>query len=153
MTGIEGDLFIALALAFGVGVSIDCAAEASELLDAEGWMLSLDELGVLRGDLTVTCLPAVCEPVGVVGIAVADATGTGAAAGRVVVVAAVGVVGAVTAAGAAEVLMEISTLRLGDLPTWDWEESAEGGDGGEVDSIPSSSGRRNGGILYATYQH
>lgn len=74
-------------------------------------MLSLEELGVLRGDLTVTCLEP-CAEVGeavggIRGIVVGEMAPDGVTGGEMTDVGVVGPLG------------DISILRLGDLPTCD----------------------------------
>jgi len=96
ITGMDGDLFMA-ALGF-VGLIWDGAVL---LLNPGGWMLSLELLGVLRGDFTVTCFAAACAAdVGVVGARIGMEEEVG-----VVGIAVDGPIGG-----------DRSTLRLGDFP-------------------------------------
>lgn len=116
ITGMEGDLFIAAR-----GLAGACKAAEVGLVTG-GWILSLELLGVLLGDLTVTCLDSR-----------ADVGGVGARIGALEEVGVVGIV--VDPFGG-----DTSALRLGDLPICDC---------GVVGALlsPRSSGSFKGGIL------
>lgn len=106
----EGDLLIAPLLGLDEEATPkDC--EVGVKLKPGGCMLSLDELGVRRGDLTVTCFAPDCPAVGVMGGLVLNGVPAAVGVTGGEMTDEVGVVG--TLGG------EVSTLRLGDFPICD----------------------------------